>query len=146
MLEKSRRKITRLFIHCSATMPHRNVRAADIRRWHKEQGWSDIGYHYVICRDGEVEAGRSVHKTGAHAKGHNTGTLAICMIGGLGKDNRPAPDYTQAQWRALDRFISQFRATYPGATIHGHNEVSDKACPSFDVQEFLQSGRIEAVR
>lgn len=53
------RNITFGFIHCAATPPGMDIGADELRRWHVEgNGWSDIGYHYVIRRNGAVEFGR----------------------------------------------------------------------------------------
>ena len=65
-------------LHCSATPAGRPHNAAEIRRWHVDgNGWSDIGYHYVILIDGTVEAGRPLWRKGAHTKGHNN-DIGIC--------------------------------------------------------------------
>ena len=60
------RYIGEIFIHCSATPPSMDISADDIRDWHLARGWSDIGYHAVIKRDGTIEAGRSEDRAGAH--------------------------------------------------------------------------------
>jgi hypothetical protein len=58
---------------------------AEIRRWHVQQrGWRDIGYHWVIDRDGAVAPGRKETEVGAHVEGHNRGTIGICLLGGYG--------------------------------------------------------------
>jgi N-acetylmuramoyl-L-alanine amidase len=62
------RKINWLVIHTAATRPSMDIGAKEIRRWHKAKGWSDIGYHYVIRRDGRVEKGRPDARVGAHVK------------------------------------------------------------------------------
>ena len=47
------RKIDSIIIHCSATKVGQDFTAADIDRWHRERGFNGIGYHYVVCLDGE---------------------------------------------------------------------------------------------
>ena len=64
-----------------------NTDAAEIDRWHRERGWLKIGYHFVIKRDGTIEEGRHVDEVGAHAKGHNSTSVSVCMIGGVAEDN-----------------------------------------------------------
>lgn len=124
------RKINKIILHCSDTPTGRDVRAKDIRRWHVvEQGWADIGYHYVICRDGTIEPGRAESVIGAHAYGHNSDSIGICMVGGTG-----GCDFTRLQWKALDLLVSQLEKRYPGAEVIGHNDVSSKECPSFDAK------------
>ena len=135
-LKKSKRPINRIFIHCSATPEGREHDVEDIRRWHKAKGWSDVGYHYVIKIDGTVEEGRSVNIDGAHSKGQNQDSIAICYIGGLNKGGKKSKDTrTDAQRDSLDDLLECLKAIFPKATLHGHNEFSSKECPSFNVQE-----------
>ena len=134
-LTKSKRPINRIFIHCSATPEGREHDVEDIRRWHKAKGWSDVGYHYVIKIDGTIEEGRSVNKDGAHSKGQNEDSIAICYIGGLTPRSGKSKDTrTDAQLDAIDDLLEDLKVLYPTATLHGHNEFSSKECPSFDVQ------------
>ena len=142
VLKISKRSIDKIVIHCSATPPYRNVSAADIDRWHKQRGWSGIGYHGVIKRDGTFEYGRDIDRAGAHARGHNRNSIGVCMIGGLADDNLPSPEYTKAQWTTLNRVIATLECQYPHADIIGHRDVSNKACPSFDVAAWLQTGEV----
>lgn len=128
------RKIDEIIIHCSATPAGRDVSAADIRRWHvKGRGWSDIGYHYVICLDGTVERGRPPRRAGAHCAGHNARSLGVCYVGGLASDGSPCDTRTPAQRAAMRSLVRRLLAAHPGATVHGHNEFAAKACPCFDV-------------
>ena len=107
----------------------------DIRQWHTAKGWKDVGYHYVVTLDGTVQEGRSVNLDGAHSKGQNQDSIAVCYIGGLTKSGKtPKDTRTEPQVYALHNLLTDLRKLYPKATIHGHNEFSSKACPSFDVQ------------
>lgn len=133
----------RLIIHCSATRPDQNVTVADIRRWHTEpkprgNGWSDIGYHGVIQRDGTLEYGRSVRRMGAHVRGHNRDSLGLCLIGGHGSasTDRFSDHFTEGQRATLSAII--LAAQGFGLTVHGHNDYAAKACPGFSVAEFLK--------
>lgn len=128
------RKIERIIIHCSATPYGKNVSAKDIDRYHKSLGWAGIGYHYVICFDGSVHIGRPVAQVGAHCKGFNQTSIGICYIGGLDADGKPADTRTEAQIAALISLVRELKAAYPSATVHGHNEFCNKACPCFNVQ------------
>ena len=82
------RDINQIIVHCSATPPSMIVGADDIRKWHKARGWSDIGYHYVIKRNGVTEKGRDITRVGAHAKGHNEDSLGVVLIGGIDEDGK----------------------------------------------------------
>ena len=127
------RPVTELIVHCSATPAGRDVTAADIRRWHKEErGFADIGYHYVVRLDGWVECGRRLSVAGAHCRGHNSRSVGVCYVGGIGSDGRPADTRTTAQRQALLGLLTALRRRFPSASIHGHRDFAAKACPSFD--------------
>lgn len=130
------RKITEIIVHCSDTPAGRDVRAADIKRWHvKDNGWADIGYHYVIDLDGTIEAGRDVETIGAHCKGHNQNSIGICYVGGRNMHTyEPADTRTDAQKASLVLLLKYLRSRYPQARIYGHRDFSDKACPCFDAK------------
>ena len=64
-----------LVVHCSATPASRDIGAKEIDLMHRQKGWRCIGYHYVIRRDGRVEAGRPENEPGAHVEGHNGHSL-----------------------------------------------------------------------
>lgn len=129
------RKINEIFVHCSATPEGKDYTVDDIRTWHKQRGWSDIGYHYVVYRDGTVHEGRTIEKAGAHARGHNRNSIGICYIGGVDGTGTPKDTRTLEQTESLENLLYDMVEQYPGAKIRGHNEVSAKACPSFEVEE-----------
>ena len=81
------RPLNRIIIHCSDTTASQDIKASDIRQWHIERGWSDIGYHFVIRRDGLIDLGRDISTKGAHAKGHNHDSIVVCLVGGQGGFN-----------------------------------------------------------
>lgn len=139
------RKIDKIIIHCSATPPNMDIGAATIDQWHKERGFNQIGYHFVIKRDGEIEDGRPLELVGAHVKGYNTGSIGICLIGGVDKTMTAEDNFTDSQWRSLRNLLKICKADYKKATIHGHNEYAAKACPSFNVQYELREGRLKGV-
>ena len=127
------RPITKIILHCSATKEGKNFSAADIDRWHREQGYAMIGYHYVILLDGTVEPGRPLELQGAHTYGHNADSIGICYIGGLDHHGCPADTRTPEQHRAMTELINKLLQRFPNATVHGHREFANKDCPCFDV-------------
>lgn len=131
------RPIKELIWHCTATPEGKDYTVADVRAWHKQRGWSDIGYHYVVYRDGRIMLGRPVGQVGAHVEGHNTGTVGASYIGGLTKDRKAAKDTrTPAQRAAMTWLTQQLRAKFPAISkVTGHNQYAAKACPSFDVRK-----------
>lgn len=129
------RKINKIIVHCSATKPSQDFSVTDIRSWHKAQGWSDVGYHFIVKRDGTIEKGRPVEIAGAHVKGHNADSIGVCYIGGVDENNRPDDNRTEAQKESLDQLLS-FLAFRFNAPISGHNDYTDaKACPSFKAKQ-----------
>ena len=131
------RHINKVIIHCSATPEGRDVSLDTIRQWHIKRGWSDIGYHYVILINGTIQEGRPVERAGAHCKGHNANSIGVCYVGGVDEDMKPKDTRTAAQKIAMQKLLLSLTDTYEGITIHGNNEFSSKACPSFDVQTEL---------
>ena len=129
------RKITEIIIHCSATKEGKDFTVEDIDRWHRQRGFSGVGYHFIIRLDGSIQAGRSKNLIGAHCKGHNTISLGVCYIGGLSTDGKPKDTRTAAQKDSLHALVEQLKEEFPLATVHGHNEFANKACPCFDVQK-----------
>ena len=133
------RSITEIIVHCTATPAGRETTVADVRRWHKARGFTDIGYHYLIYLDGSVHEGRSIEKVGAHCLGHNSHSIGVCYVGGLrsssgssGSKLVSADTRTEAQKLSLLSLLSELKQRFPEATIHGHREFANKACPCFD--------------
>lgn len=133
-LLETAREIVEIDIHCAATPEGKDFTVEDIRRWHKERGFSDIGYHYVIYRDGRILVARPIGQIGAHISGRNTGTIGICYIGGVSADGKAAKDTRTARQTSSLLWLTQELATLHGVRrIAGHNEFAAKACPSFSV-------------
>lgn len=125
------RSINRIIVHCSATPNGRPTSVSDINQWHRDRGWNEIGYHYVIGVNGVGERGRDRSLVGAHCKGYNTGSLGVCLIG--------TDSFNEKQMDTLRGMIRRFRLEYPDCTIHGHREFNDnKTCPGFDVQKWVK--------
>lgn len=129
------RQIEEIIIHCSATPEGRNVTVKDIDAWHRQRGFQCIGYHYVIYLDGSVHEGRKEELIGAHCSGHNGKSIGVCYIGGLDRNGKPKDTRTNEQKKSLTELIRTLKTRFPQASIHGHNEFANKACPCFDVRK-----------
>ena len=132
------RDINKIIVHCSATDWGDDIDVDTIRQWHQARGWSDIGYHYVIRLNGDIQRGRPLERAGAHAKGENADSIGVALIGG--KDGTDA--YTPAQWESLKMLVDWAQYRWPEAQVKGHNDFTDqKTCPNFNVGEwrFLNS-------
>lgn len=129
------RKITEIIVHCADTPEGRDDKAADIERWHKAQGYNDIGYHYVVDIDGTIEPGRDLECVGAHCKGHNAQSVGVCYIGGRDGEKVKSKDTRTPEQKASLLLLLKFlRAKYPEAKIYGHRDFAQKACPCFDAK------------
>ena len=136
------RPINEIVIHCTATRAdwrkgqRTSTKVKEVKRWHVDgRGWSDIGYHFLIDRDGTVAKGRPIERTGAHVKGHNTGTIGVSLFGGHGGSETDsfADNFTPEQETALRGFLADMVKTYGALKVTGHNQYAAKACPCFSV-------------
>jgi N-acetyl-anhydromuramyl-L-alanine amidase AmpD len=137
------RYIDKIIIHCSATYNHMDVGVEWIDAIHKSFGWSGVGYHFIVCRDGTIQKGRHIDVVGAHAKHYNTSSIGICWIGGLSDEDKPEDNRTHFQKAALRTLIETLIAIYPDAEILGHRDLPNvkKACPCFDVKKWYYEQR-----
>ena len=130
------RYINEIIVHCSATAEGKDFTIDDIKRWHLARGFSDIGYHYIIYRDGSIHTGRDESVIGAHCKGHNSNSIGVCYIGGVATDGKtPKDTRTEAQKISLLKLLSELKKKYPKAKVYPHYKFAAKACPSFNAEE-----------
>jgi N-acetylmuramoyl-L-alanine amidase len=136
------RKIDEIVIHCTATTGNDrgDVSVDEVRRWHMDgNGWSDVGYHFLIRRDGALEGGRPLDKPGAHTKGHNKTTIGIAYTGGICPEEGTAEDTrTDEQKETLFEVLIALKRIFPGIrAVSGHRDHPGvrKACPCFDVEQ-----------
>lgn len=140
------RPVREIIVHCSATRPDwmagRPIaeKVAEIRRWHLANGWKDIGYHWIIDRDGKVLAGRGETVIGAHTVGRNSGTIGICLIGGHGSAETDSfsMHFTHQQDVTLGQMIDAISSRTQIERVSGHNEYAAKACPGFNVPAWMK--------
>lgn len=145
-LKQTRRTIDKIIVHCTATPEGKDYTVHQIRQWHtlprpKGNGWRDIGYHFVIYRNGDVVPGRPIDQIGAHCSGHNAHSIGVCYVGGCDAVKRlpdgqlaPKDTRTPIQKTALRQLLKKLKALYPQAKIYGHRDFANKSCPSFDAK------------
>ncbi|QNJ57507.1 endolysin [Pseudomonas phage PlaquesPlease] len=127
-----------IVVHCAATKASMDIGVREIRQWHVQQGWLDVGYHFVIRRNGTVEDGRPHNVIGSHVKNYNSRSLGICLVGGIDAKGNPENNFTPEQFNSLKLLLIAQQRQYPHATIVGHRDLdSGKACPSFVVSDWL---------
>ncbi|MCL4134282.1 UNVERIFIED_CONTAM: hypothetical protein GTU68_050089 [Idotea baltica] len=111
----------------------------EIDRWHKARGWKGFGYHEFIANDGTRAAGRPLNQVGAHVYGHNQRSIGVCLEGGHGaeKDDPFHKHFSAQQEASLREYIDEMETLLPIERIRGHSEVANKACPGFNVAQFM---------
>lgn len=147
-----RRQTKHIVVHCSATRPVSDIGVDEIRDWHvNKNGWSDIGYHAVIRRNGQIEYGRHLDEPGAHVKGQNYQSVGVCLVGGINAAGDADNNFTDDQFVSLKGLLFVLQRSYPGAGILGHRDLSPdldgdgiveehewlKECPCFDVRAWI---------
>ena len=138
-----------IVIHCSATKENQDYDEKQLEKDHLARGFSEIGYHYYIRKNGQIIPGRPFKKSGAHVKGHNYESIGVCYEGGLNKYGNPEDTRTEAQKQSLLATLLFIKRIYPNAEIRGHRDFSPdtnndgvispdeyiKQCPCFDVKQ-----------
>ena len=126
------RNIDLIVVHCTASPDYLDIGVKEVRKWHLDRGWSDIGYHYLVRRNGEIEAGRPEALPGAHAKGVNSHSIGIVWVG----TNSPSPE----QEKSLVGLVNWLRGKYniKIENVKGHREAvkTDKTCPNLNMDRF----------
>ena len=123
------REIKKIVIHCSDTL---TGDAEIIRKYHMMpaekggRGYSDISYHYVIIPNGTVQVGRPENVIGAHAEGHNTDSIGICLIG--------KTEFTIPQLESMKKLVrgilNSNGLTYDEVVCHYEINTRGKTCPN----------------
>lgn len=127
-----------LVVHGSFTPTSMDIGVKEIDRWHRERGFLSCGYHAVIRRNGDLEAGRAEHLIGAGVYGFNETSWHVCMVGGKSDLGGWEANYTGNQFDALRVLIRSKLNQYPHATLLGHSDFprTSKKCPGFNVSEW----------
>ena len=137
------RTVDTVFVHCTASDRPEHDDVSVIRDWHLREGWADVGYHFLINKDGTIQPGRSLERIPSAQKGFNTGSIAVSMHGLIERN------FTQAQVTALQSLAGSIVDAYAGINrtlrFQGHCEVAAKACPVVNYKAILAldaSGRL----
>ena len=125
------RHINKIVVHHSASGSAVTT-VEKIDRWHKERGWSGIGYHFVIYPNGSVNKGRALNKTGAHCKNHNTGSIGICVAGNFEVEPVTDPqkfgiEGTPGLFGLIEELLEKYELSW--FDVYGHRELGSSLCP-----------------
>lgn len=145
MITRPLESINKIIIHCSDSL-FGNVE--EISHWHKQRGFDTIGYHFVIYNnrsqkdksgkwintyysDGDLRYGRKVPYVGAHCRYHNSDSIGICLVG--------VDEFSDEQMETLKNLVKYLIKLYniEFDNVVGHNELSEKPCPNFNVREWV---------
>jgi N-acetyl-anhydromuramyl-L-alanine amidase AmpD len=135
---RTRSKTTRIILHHAAAT---NCTVEDIDRWHKNNGWTCIGYHFFVNKKGEVYRGRKENTVGAHAGDNNTDSLGVCAEGNFEKETMP-----EAQKEALKELVAYLKNKYGISKVQKHRDVNATACPgkNYPFDEIANAKPIES--
>ena len=146
-------KLKYLVIHCTATPEGRKVTSNEISSWHTNpvskggRGWKQVGYTDLFLLDGTVErlvennedANVDNWEITNGAKGYNNTSRHIVYVGGVTRNGKtPKDTRTPGQLKTMEAYVKDFHSRFPNVKIIGHNTIAAKACPSFDVSQWLK--------
>lgn len=150
--QTAKRQVTEIIVHHTDTYENQHVDAYDVDQWHKSRKtdpFSEIGYHFLILRNGEIQVGRNIDKIGAHAKtgGHNTYSIGIAFVGGIKGSSknagteRSAATFSEEQWVAFEIFCKTAIKRWPDINFLGHRDTDPmrRTDPEFDVVSYIKA-------
>ncbi len=128
------RVINLIIIHCSATRVTREFSVEDLEACHLSKGYTTIGYHYYVTKDGKLHKCRPEDMPGAHARRYNAHSIGVCYEGGIDANGKHDDTRTPAQKRTMVKLLRALKYDYPDARILGHRDLPwvKKDCPCFD--------------
>lgn len=131
-----------IVVHSSQTTPEEDLSAKDIDGLHRKDGLFNIGFHFVIKRDGTVEVGRDIDTCGVHVetKGDvsNQNSIGICLVGGMNLKGQLDCNYTLAQFKSLTELIVELQSKYDKVLVISRRDVTDTSCPNFEISELVK--------
>jgi len=130
------RHIKKVIVHCTDSDDSLDIGYKEIDEWHRQRGWLSAsgiscGYHWIIRRDGKIEAGRPEIESGAHVKDHNSTSIGIVWVG----RKKIGPKQLEVLMKKIRGIINRYRLT--PLNVHGHSEFDpNKTCPNLDMDWF----------
>lgn len=117
----TRKSTERIILHHAAA---NSCTVEDVDRWHKNNGWCKIGYHFFVDKQGNIFRGREEDKVGSHAYGSNYNSIGICAEGDYTYETMP-----EAQKNALKELVAYLKEKYNINVVQGHRDVCATSCP-----------------
>ena len=137
------RAIKRIVLHTTAS--REQATADSILRYFREvKGWKNPGYHVIIERDGMPVWAQPIEKIANGAKGYNADSIHIAYIGGIDKAGKPTDNRTEQQKQTMAELVEDLLGRFSGIEVVGHRDLPGvrKACPCFDVAEWLKTNKL----
>jgi N-acetyl-anhydromuramyl-L-alanine amidase AmpD len=142
------RDITEVVVHHTDTYEDQDIDYDDVYSWHTARNFKDVGYHFLILRNGDLQVARPISQIGAHClKGHNPFSIGIAFVGGIvgssSKRGRKRDDSTfrPEQWNTFKAFMRAFYTVHPGGQAWGHVDIDPerRSDPNFDVPSYVKN-------
>ena len=129
-----RSKTTDLIMHHAAAA---RCSVTDVHKWHLQNGWSGIGYHFLVRKDGSIHRGRPIDTVGAHTYGKNSDSIGVCFEGNFETETMSA-----AQKQAGAELVTYIRNLFPSIkTVGKHRDYCSTACPGKNFPfDFIAAG------
>lgn len=118
---KKRTRTNRIILHHAAAI---KCTVDQVDSWHKARGWTCIGYHFFVRKDGTIYRGRPEDTIGAHASNNNSDSIGICAEGNFEVETMP-----EAQKRALKELVSYLKKKYNITVVQRHRDIGQTDCP-----------------
>jgi|DEB0MinimDraft_3_1074331.scaffolds.fasta_scaffold50350_1 N-acetyl-anhydromuramyl-L-alanine amidase AmpD len=138
-MSKGKRAVDTIVVHHSASGSAVTT-VEKIDQWHKQRGWSEIGYHFVVYPNGSIHKGRNINKTGAHCKNHNTGSIGICVVGNFEVEPVTEPqkfgiEGTLGLFGKIEELLIEYNLTWND--VYGHRDLGNSTCPGESLYKAL---------
>lgn len=148
VLRSCKREITEVVVHHTDTYEDQIIDYDNVYKWHVEdRGFKDVGYHFLILRNGDLQVARPISREGAHClKGHNANSIGLAFVGGIVGSSkkrgtkRDSSTFRPEQWETFKAFMRAFYSVHPGGQAWGHNDIDPerRSDPNFDVSRYVK--------
>lgn len=142
--ELTRRSNTNLIVVHHVGEINRDVTAKEIHGWHLNNGWSGIGYHFVIRKNGQIERGRPEWAVGSHAYGCNYNSIGINIVGDF-EQAKPTQAQIESAAMLIGNLATKYNIVPTAETVVGHRDLMETACPGKNLYKELQTLRGKAI-
>lgn len=137
------RQINRIVLHATASSTKATAESL-VDYFKRVRKWRNPGYHIIIERDGTKVQIHPFNKIANGAKGYNSDSIHVAYIGGIDKAGKPTDNRTDQQRQTMAEVVEDLLGLFPHAEVLGHRDLPGvrKACPCFNVKEWLESVKI----